>query len=92
MYQIWSEEYIPTLNAGAYRNPQVEALFAQGAREFDPEARKQIYQEIQRVLTEDQAAIFIMQDKRWAGVNNRIGGIRPSPLGLDWNIHEWYVK
>src|SRR5581483_1128897 len=26
MYQIWSEENIPDLNAGAYRNPEVEKL------------------------------------------------------------------
>ncbi len=49
MYQVWSEDNIPDLNAGAYRNPAVEALFLQGSRAFDLEARRQVYQEIQRL-------------------------------------------
>jgi peptide/nickel transport system substrate-binding protein len=92
MYQIWSADNIPDLNNGAYRNPDVEALFLQAAWELDPGARTRLYQEIQQVLVEDQAAIFLVQEKAYAGVNNRIGGLRPSPLGLEWNIHEWYVK
>jgi peptide/nickel transport system substrate-binding protein len=92
MYQVWTEDGIPDLNVGAYRNPAVEALFLEGSRAFDRDARRQIYQEIQRLLAEDQAAIFISQDKAYTAVNKRIGGIRPSPLGLTWNIHEWYVK
>ncbi len=91
MYQIWSEENIPDLNAGAYVNKQVEELFKQGAREFDRERRKQIYQEIQRILAEDQPYIFLYMPKSYEGINKRIAGIKPSPLGLDWNIEEWYV-
>ena len=92
MYQIWSEENIPELNAGSYRNPQVEALFKQAAREFDQATRKQLYGEIQRILAEDQPYIFLFQDKSYTGVNNRIGGIRPTALGIDYNLHEWYIK
>jgi peptide/nickel transport system substrate-binding protein len=92
MYQIWSEENIPDLNAGGYRNPQVEALYKQAAREFDQERRKQLYFEIQRILAEDQPYIFLFQDLSYTGVNNRVGGIRPTPLGIEYNLHEWYIK
>ncbi len=92
MYQIWSAENIPDLNAGAYRNPEVEALFQKGVREFDEGARKKIYGEIQTILTDEQPYIFLFMDKSYTGVNNRIGGVKPSPLGLGWNIEEWYVK
>ena len=92
MYQIWSEDQIPSLNHGAYRNPAIEELFQQGAREFDQETRRRIYGEIQRILAEDQAYIFLYGSKAYEAVSNRIGGIRPSPQGLGWNIHEWYVK
>ena len=79
-------------NAGAYRNPEVEALFQKGVREFDEGARKKIYGEIQTILTDEQPYIFLFMDKSYTGVNNRIGGVKPSPLGLGWNIEEWYVK
>ena len=92
MYQVWSEENIPDLNAGAYRNPEVEALFKRGVREFDPEARKKTYGEIQRILTDDQPYIYLYQTKSFEAISNRIGGLKPSPLGLGWNLEEWYVQ
>jgi peptide/nickel transport system substrate-binding protein len=92
MYQIWSEENIPELNSGAYRNPEVEALFKRGVREFDADGRKKIYGDIQRILTEDQPYIYLYQTKSFEAISNRIGGLKPSPLGLGWNIEEWYVK
>jgi len=92
MYQIWSAEGIPDLNAGAYQNPTVEALFEQGAHELDQAKRKPIYDEIQRILAEDQPYIFLYANKAYEGVNNRLGGIVPSPLGLDWNLEQWYVR
>jgi peptide/nickel transport system substrate-binding protein len=92
MYQIWSEENIPDLNAGAYRNPEVEKLFQQGSREFDQGARKRTYGEIQRILTEDQPYIYLYVDKSYTGLSKRIEGVKPSPLGLEWNLEEWSTK
>jgi peptide/nickel transport system substrate-binding protein len=92
MYQIWSEENIPELNAGAYRNPEVETLFKNGEREMDQAKRKPIYDQIQKILVDDQPYIFLSLDLAYEGISNRIGGIRPSPLGLEWNIEEWYVR
>ncbi|HEY7061411.1 MAG TPA: ABC transporter substrate-binding protein [Chloroflexota bacterium] len=92
MFEIWNEDDIPDLNAGAYVNKQVEKLFDDGKREFDQAKRKQIYGQIQSILTEDQPYIFLYVDKAYTGLNNRIGGIKPSSLGLEWNIQDWYVK
>ena len=47
---------------------------------------------IQRMLAEDQPYIFLYANKAYAGVSNRLGGIVPSPLGLDWNLEQWYVR
>ena len=40
----------------------------------------------------DTPYIFLSLDLAYEGISNRIGGIRPSPLGLEWNIEEWYVR
>ena len=93
MLQIWSEEFIPDLNFGAYVNKEVEDLFAQGGKPpCDKESRKKVYDEIQRILAEDAPYIFLFQSKSYAGVNKRIGGIVPTTLGIGYNLEEWYVK
>jgi len=92
MYQIWAEDNIPELNSGAYKNPEVEALFQKGAKVFDQAQRKQIYGDIQRILVEDQPYIFLYMGKAYEGVSKRIGGIEPSNLGIDWNLEQWYIK
>jgi len=92
MYQIWSEKNIPKLNAVGYVNKRVEELFQEGVREFDPEQRKNAYFEIQRILAEDLPYIFLTMSKGYAGINNRIGGVEVTPLGIGHNIEQWYVK
>ncbi|MDP8923424.1 MAG: ABC transporter substrate-binding protein, partial [Chloroflexota bacterium] len=92
MQQIWLESSIPQLNAGAYVNKRVEELFEQGVREFDREKRKQIYGEIQRIMAEESPYIFLTYSKSYIGVNNRIGGIEPTSLGIGWNRERWFVK
>jgi peptide/nickel transport system substrate-binding protein len=93
MWQIWSEEFIPDLNHGAYVNKKVEELFQQaGYGDCDKEARKKTYGEVQRIIAEDSPYIFLFYTKSYAAINKRIGGIVPSPLGLGYNIEERYVK
>jgi peptide/nickel transport system substrate-binding protein len=92
MYQIWSEQSIPALNAGAYVNKQIEELFRQGAREFDVDRRKRHYQQIQKILSDEVPYVFLTMNMAYTGVSNRIGGIEVSPLGIGYNLEEWYVK
>jgi peptide/nickel transport system substrate-binding protein len=40
-------------NRGHYSNPRVDALIDTGRQEIDPEKRKQIYAELQRILADD---------------------------------------
>lgn len=92
MNQIWREDSIPALNAGAYVNKRVEELFNQGVREFDREKRKQIYQEIQAILSTDAPYVFLTYNLSYIGINNRVGGIEPTPLGIGHNREQWYIK
>jgi peptide/nickel transport system substrate-binding protein len=91
-YQIWSEATIPDLNAGAYVNKEVEELFRLGAREFDREKRKQIYQKIQQIISEDLPYIFLTTNMSYTGINKRVKGIEPTALGIDYNINKWWIE
>lgn len=92
MNQIWREDSIPDLNHVAYVNKRVEQLFDEGVHEFDHEKRKKIYQEIQAIISEDAPYIFTTYSMAYQAINNRIGGIEPTPLGTGYNIEKWYVK
>lgn len=92
MYQIWSAENIPALNSVGYNNPEIEELFAQTGRVCELEARTEAFGEIQRILAEDSPYIFLFYNKAWQGINNRIGGITPTPLGIGYNFNDWYVR
>ncbi|MCC7103712.1 MAG: hypothetical protein IT307_01095, partial [Chloroflexi bacterium] len=92
MNQIWGEESIPDLNHVAYVNKQVEQLFDQGSKEFDFDKRKQIYQQIQQIISEDAPYVFLTYDMGYSAINSRIAGIVPTKLGIGYNLDKWYVK
>jgi peptide/nickel transport system substrate-binding protein len=92
MYQIWSEENIPSLNSVGFINPEVEQLFEDASRNCDVEYRKEVYGEIQRIIAEESPYIFLFYNKAWQGINNRIEGIEPTPLGIGYNYLDWHVS
>lgn len=93
MWQIWSEEFIPDLNHAAYVNKQVEELFHQaGYGDCDMKVRKELYGQIQKIIAEDSPYIFLYYSQGYAAINKRIGGIVPSPVGLRYNLEDWYVE
>ena len=92
MNQIWREDTIPELNHVGYVNKRVEQLFDQGKREFDREKRKQIYQEIQQIISTDAPYAFVTTNLSYIGINSRVGGIEPTPLGIGHNRERWFIK
>ncbi|MCJ7824714.1 MAG: ABC transporter substrate-binding protein [Anaerolineales bacterium] len=90
MNQIWSEKFIPALNHVAYVSQEVEDLFEEAKTECDDLHR--IYGDIQRIIAEDSPYIFLFQNVSYAAINQRVKGIRPTPLGIGYNIHEWYIE
>lgn len=90
----WMEPYIPALNAGGYRNKRVDELFDLGLVEFDRDKRKAIYQEIQQIVSEDAAYVFLCYNLGYVAVNRRIGGVRATPLGIaaDEGMLGWFVR
>jgi peptide/nickel transport system substrate-binding protein len=92
MYTIWAEENIPSLNAVAYVNKDVEALFEEAGKTYDTEFRQGKYTEIQQIIAEEAPYVFLFYNKSWSGQNNRIQGIVPTPLGIGWNQEDWYIE
>lgn len=90
-YQLWAKASVPALNFGDYENQTVEDLFDQGSKEFDREKRKAIYQKIQQILTDDEPYAFLYESLNYAGLNKRVGGVTATPLGIEYNLNNWYL-
>jgi len=95
-WNLWrTEEYSKGRNYGGYSNARVDELFALGRREFDFEKRSKIYQEIHKLIYDDQPYTWIYYRPTLALFNKRIKGVQFSPRGLygfDPGFSGWWIQ
>lgn len=81
-------------NYGCYSNPEVDALYAQGQQEFDEAKRAKIYQQIGKLIYDDQPYTFMWTRPTLWAFHKRIRGVTFSPRGV-WNfdpaVMGWWV-
>ncbi len=92
-YDIWhsSKTREKEFNFISYNNPEVDELLEKGRRTFDIEERKKAYFRIQEILAEELPYIFLYVPDALPIVHARFKGIKPSPIGIGYNLHKWYV-
>jgi peptide/nickel transport system substrate-binding protein len=94
-YNVWhSSQHKVGRNYGKYVNPKVDALFEKGRTTFDFEERVRIYQEIQRIMYEDQACLFLYHLPLRFSVHQRFKGVKVAPYDpfLSYpGIFGWWV-
>ncbi|MBI5101238.1 MAG: peptide-binding protein [Nitrospirae bacterium] len=92
-YDIWhsSKTREKELNFISYSNPEVDELLEKGRRTFGIEERKKAYFRIQEILAEEAPYIFLYVPDATPIVSARIKGIKPSPIGISYNLPKWYV-
>jgi len=78
-------------NFVGYANPEVDRLLVEGRRTFDQAARQTIYRQVHRLLAEDQPYTFLFVPDSLPVVHRRIRGVRASPIGIGYNLIDWYV-
>jgi peptide/nickel transport system substrate-binding protein len=92
-YDIWNSGKTKEkeFNFVSYSNPEVDRLLEEGRRTFNIEERKKAYFRIQEILAEDLPYIFLYVPDATPIVSARFKGIRPSPIGITYNLPKWYV-
>lgn len=92
-YDIWysGKTKEKEFNFVSYSNPEVDALLEKGRRTFDIEERKKAYFRIQEILADELPYIFLYVPDATPIVHTRFKGIRPSPIGITYNLPKWYV-
>jgi peptide/nickel transport system substrate-binding protein len=77
-------------NWSRYCNPDYDALYEQSTTEMDPEARRQLFVQMNEMLTENVAVIPLIQVFQPVGVVNSIEGLNITPWDVEvWNIADW---
>lgn len=91
LYQIWHSSQVQGgSNYVLYSNPQVDRLLEAGRREFDPDTRAKIYQEIHQILYEDQPYLFMFARPDLLARDSRFKNVKEYKAGLE--MREWVVE
>lgn len=92
-YDIWhsSKTREGEFNFIGYDNKEVDRLLEEGRRTFDQAKRAKIYQEIHRLIYDDQPCLFLYSQEMLPIVHKRFRGIEVSPIGIGYNFIKWYV-
>lgn len=92
-YDIWhsSKTGEKEFNFVSYSNPEVDRLLETGRRTFDIKERKKAYYRIQEILAEELPYVFLYVPDATPIVHSRFKGIKPTTIGISYNLHKWYV-
>ena len=78
-------------NYTCYSNPKVDELIEEGASEPDPERRREIYHEMQRLIYEDAPAVFLYVPQEIEAASARVHNWEPSPDSRI-NLHDVWLS
>ncbi len=79
------------LNTYGYSNPEVDALFkkVRSKEALDITARKKIYTELSKLISEEQPLDFLVYPKTNVAYKSNVQGIDPG-ISMTYNYQEWY--
>ncbi len=92
-FSIWhsSQTGERQFNFLSYRNAVVDQALEQARRTFDRQARKKLYDRMQKEIYKDVPMVFLYAPYSLPVIHKRIHGIRPAPAGIGYNSEHWYV-
>ncbi|APG94068.1 peptide ABC transporter substrate-binding protein [Sinorhizobium americanum] len=78
-------------NTGQYSNPEVDALLEKGARTFDPEERRAIYNRVQEIVREDLPFLPLFAYTNVLGRKEGLEGFEPNAntRTASWHATTW---
>ncbi len=92
-YQVWhSSQAEKGSNFVGFEDARVDAIIEEARREFDPERRKVLYREFQRIVHEEQPYTFLFTNPSLVAVARRFEEVTAHRLGMDpreWEVGPW---
>lgn len=97
--RIWNPVYDPdqtslvkTGNFYGYSNPQVDTLSKQALSTPDRETRKPAYVQIQQILSQEVARLWLYTENELHAVAANLTGMQPHPVNVFWNLKDWKLN
>jgi peptide/nickel transport system substrate-binding protein len=90
--QVVSADNPDGANWQGYCNPDLDNLLNEQATTTDPEARKQLYYQIEQLMNDDVVWVGLWLDPDEWSVSNRLQGVKFSGATPFWNAHEWFIS
>ena len=90
--QVVSADNPDGANWQGYCNPDLDKLLDQQATTTDPEARKQLYYQIEQIMHDDVVWVGLWKDPDLWSVSTRLQNVRFSGATPFWNSHEWTIS
>lgn len=99
----WHSSQIPTSPSGPGGNipaffyeygfqETIDDLTSRAAAETDPDARRDLYLQIQELLQKELPVIFLFWDKNYSAASAKLGGYWPSAFNyMLWNAGDWFM-
>jgi len=92
-YDIWhsSKTREGEFNFIGYNNEEVDWLLQQARRTCEQEQRRSCYLRIHEIIYDEQPYMFLYVPDSLTVVHSRIQGIRQAPIGIRYNMIDWWV-
>ena len=98
-YQIFHSSQIEGQgdNRNSYRNPELDRLIEEARRTIDTNERMKLWNQVHRILHEDQPYTFLFNRPNLWLMNQRINQVEESKVGLNWEplnpggIVPWFI-
>ncbi len=78
-------------NLGSYSDPAVDSLVERLQTRLSSDERRDIYRQLQRRVTEDVPAIYILYVPRVLAIGGRLQGVREDLNGPFGSVTEWWI-
>lgn len=92
-FDIWhsSKTKEGEFNFIGFKNDEIDRLIIKGRRTFDQSQRKEIYQEIHKIIFDEQPYMFLYSPDSLVIIDKRFQGIETGPGGIGHNFIKWWV-
>jgi len=76
----------------SYNNPQVDQQLSKGIQAVDPQARKQIYRAVHKMLNQDLPYIFLWSLDSYSAISTRVENVTIHPFAYFTFVKDWVMK
>jgi peptide/nickel transport system substrate-binding protein len=88
----WGKEGVKSQNLSGLEDAQVDALIERGQREFDTQARMEVWHQLHRRLAELAPYLWLVNPATKIAVQKRLFGVQLFHVEPGYEVRRWYLR